>query len=309
MENDRILLDNDDLLVTYSANKNSASLIIAFAGRTHYRGEFKNKSKGWGEDFFNKYNLSFVSIACKNDNWYQSLLDEQNFQKIQKAIFEKLPKTTKTITYGTSMGAYAAIKFASRLNATHVLSLSPPSKIKDHPIWCEDLKDEIEPISQTDTAGVESVYIAYDPMLKDSKFDRTLDAIYVKEICKAIENEGSIHLLPFKHFAHPTSTVLAEVGLLKSMLFEIIDHGKISNKKPKKEKLYQSRKYLKFRLRNLINNNQYISASRLIYASRMFWINSEKKQTKIINILNKTGMHPNLAFLLEIESLYEQKTH
>lgn len=91
-------------------------------------------------NFIQKFDLDIIALRRRTkDNYYQDL----QIEKYHLAVRDILKGYDKTFAYGFSLGAYAALYYASELNAS-ILSLSP--RLSVHQIIMESLeKDSFHP--------------------------------------------------------------------------------------------------------------------------------------------------------------------
>lgn len=102
-------------------------LIIAFENARVPRGKNDVIRFGWGAKMFRKQQRSHLCIKAKNTDWYQGDGLNEAFAALHDNGF--LAQFGERITYGSSMGAFAAIAFADQLSATRVLALSPQTTL------------------------------------------------------------------------------------------------------------------------------------------------------------------------------------
>jgi tetratricopeptide (TPR) repeat protein len=116
-------------------------------------------------------NLSAIIICVKRRTWYPRDETLQCLQKVKDVLGSR-----PVVTYGSSMGGYAAIKFANALKASHVISLAPqfsldPNKVRlrSDPFirhFSPELNAEMD-ISSADARC--KVDIAYDPTQENDR--------------------------------------------------------------------------------------------------------------------------------------------
>ncbi|MEP3786033.1 MAG: hypothetical protein ABJM43_22115 [Paracoccaceae bacterium] len=83
---------------------------------------------GWGSVFFRKKRISHICIKAKANHWYQQPGLEQALSKLRDdGLFDKFKHR---LTYGGSMGGFAAIAYADLVDATTVLALNPQSTLR-----------------------------------------------------------------------------------------------------------------------------------------------------------------------------------
>jgi tetratricopeptide (TPR) repeat protein len=120
------------------------------------------------------------------------------------------------MTYGSSMGGYAALRFADAVGANAVLALSPqytidPAKVAFERRWTQDAgrikwRPEIEGTLAMGPVPV----VVYDPQNEDGKH------------LQLIRNDIRVHAIKLPFSGHPVMTVLAEAKLLKRVVLETL---------------------------------------------------------------------------------------
>lgn len=119
-----------DTLIQYFIHSVDNPLVITFspAGAVLSKQDEESQISPWSFDFFHKQEMNILSFACiEHKDWFRSK---------QLAIFlEKLAPQLQCfperLGYGASMGAYAVILHAQRLQIDRALLLSPISSIID----------------------------------------------------------------------------------------------------------------------------------------------------------------------------------
>ena len=179
-----IILSNEHCKITYS-DRSSIQLVITFnsMGQT-LEDEF-------GRNFFKNKKISQINIACAPKDFFQSLSLNQ-FETCISPISEKY---TELITYGTSLGGYAAIYFGSKLNA-RTLAIAPRfpphSYMKGKRSYSPDTK-----ISHVDLLHLPEqknhILTVYDP-------EDDTDASFVSQFLKERPNTNFIKLNKAGHY-------------------------------------------------------------------------------------------------------------
>jgi acetyl esterase/lipase len=161
---------------------------------------------GFGGTFLLKNGFDVIAVKSKRFMWYQDF-PEEGIQNLITKI--ELFNPCRLVTYGSSMGGYAAIFFAKRLSADAAISLSPQFDItKSWDLrWSGYLSDEMKEFSDTDGKCVYT--IIFDPF--------SLDAIDVKEYRKVIRHRN-LCLIAVPFTGHPSSRPLQQVGMLKEIV-------------------------------------------------------------------------------------------
>lgn len=154
----------------------------------------------------------FFFIA-KQNHWYNVAAMEACVEVVRNL----LTGYTEIIAMGSSMGGFAAIRFANRLGANTVVAISPQYSV--HPIlvgdfenrYDEDVKDiDFQYLSATDWKGealhkLQKIYILYDNL--DKKDHKHATRI-------AATSRVPVQLVKFPGSNHPTGFVLEECELL-----------------------------------------------------------------------------------------------
>ena len=176
------------------------------------------KPQPFGVNVFDKYSLNVVYVICTGPHWYQY----PDTEAATSAIAAYTKGFSKVITYGTSMGAYAALLFSRPIGAHAVLSFSPqysldPQKVpfekrwRDHLSEINELHGFVSDNMETGLILDGQVIIMYDPLDDDSKHVALLRNI--RPLSEVV--------LPFSK--HRSLRVLSEVGLASQILRSIVD--------------------------------------------------------------------------------------
>ncbi|WP_424138805.1 tetratricopeptide repeat protein [Roseomonas chloroacetimidivorans] len=115
-----IVFDSDLLQAVYEPH-GSKLLLITFA-------PFRFKLAPldfWGKKFASNAKISILGFVAKTENWYPQ-------SAMKAAIHASLPRIARyreVVTYGSSMGAYAALKYGAALNAGTAVAFAPQYSI------------------------------------------------------------------------------------------------------------------------------------------------------------------------------------
>ncbi|MEO9842553.1 MAG: hypothetical protein ABJF60_03035 [Roseobacter sp.] len=112
------MLYNSQQLSARFVDADSDIVVVSFPDRVHPTDLL---GKGWGEDFFNYRELSAVYINIAATNWFQI----SDFFDAMATIRAAIGSGSRVVTYGSSMGGYAALLAAKALNADRCLALAP----------------------------------------------------------------------------------------------------------------------------------------------------------------------------------------
>lgn len=169
--------------------------------------------EGFSEGFLKEKGLSAIHIMGRREDWYQY----PDMKDAIDAIRKHLPHPERIITYGSSMGGYAALRFADLLRVDAVLALSPqysinPKKVPFETRWLQDAnrivwRPELEP----PLPKTAHVVVVYDPT--------TIDAQHVD----LIASEVPTTTIPVRYSGHPSGPVVADTHLLAPLLLDVLN--------------------------------------------------------------------------------------
>ncbi|MBU1345480.1 MAG: alpha/beta hydrolase [Alphaproteobacteria bacterium] len=168
---------------------------------------------GFGQAWLQSQNMSAIHVMGRAEDWYQY----ENIAEALEAVRTAVAGTSRVITYGSSMGGYAAIRFADAVGAHAALALSPqytldPEIAAHDGRWSQDvqrifwLKAFSGPLKSR-----ARIVLAYDPWGLDGWHGRRIGADVAAEAVR----------LPFT--AHPVTSFLSEIGLLGELVVRVLD--------------------------------------------------------------------------------------
>lgn len=220
-----ILYENEHYVLRYYQPEKSPSSGETISGQTRQLPDWRQKfviisfhDLGHDDYFSGAFSgveiaralgLTWLSILPKNDSWYR-LGDYKTAltyaaewtKKCQETVLQTDPALSRPhiIAYGTSMGAYAALKYSAFLNCDAVLSLVPQWSLSDEEIkdLFADSSDEssftspfaafFRPemhheenrmgITEADVTG--HLYIAHDPYERHDRREMTCLARHIR---------------------------------------------------------------------------------------------------------------------------------
>lgn len=207
-----ILYKGNDLMLSVKNDGYDAS-IVTFEPRNKNLNPKKTNSfgPGFGIGKFLPLELNEFIIHTNKNNWYQT---KEIIDVIE--IINKLTKDTKVITYGGSMGGFAAINFSSALNASSFIAISPLFDISrnnslQEDRWIDDLP-YIDFQYNFIRAGIcrqSHGFVFFDK----NNFD--------KNHAEKIKNYTKAELFPLDFGSHPCSFYLNEAYKIKNIINEI----------------------------------------------------------------------------------------
>ncbi len=206
----RELYRSGNLSVRTAPAADRATWVVTF---DHYHNESDLDRPGFGADFFATQGISAIHFVCKGNDWFQYDDMMQACRAARAALFE----ASRILAYGSSMGAYAAIRFADLVGAHAVLALAPqysidPAKVPWETRWLQDgarirWREALDGPIRCKPVPC----LVYDPMGEDLRHaDRIAQDIAVQRI-------------PVPLSGHPVTTYLCDTGLLQPLLLAAID--------------------------------------------------------------------------------------
>ena len=199
------LFRSDDLLVKRVGGYSPEACVVTFASFTDHR---TLDRAGFGEHFLRTREIDAIHVLSRENDWYQY----PEIPEAMAAIHAATRPYARVVTYGSSMGAYAAIRLAGLVGAHSAISLSPQFSI-DPAItpfeyrW-EEASHRFRPVWERTLPfpQLEQAYVAYDPGDLDAKhlalLGRKFEFTHVK-----LPGAG-----------HPVTGYLVELDLLESMV-------------------------------------------------------------------------------------------
>lgn len=163
----QILYEDDNIISLWHPGR-STELLITF-------GDLITLAEGmrfFAETPVKKLNLNCIGFMAKDPNWYPAASMTNALEHLDSYI----AKFQTRITYGGSMGGYAALKYSRLLGASHSIALCPQWSIDAaecdgiNPGWQKFFVPQMRDmgILPSDMAG--SIYVFFDPFEHQDKF-------------------------------------------------------------------------------------------------------------------------------------------
>lgn len=222
-----ILFEDEWIKVIFQPSENSSVVVLSFCDLG-----FVNKGRSktdlfWGSMFFEKSKISAIGFVAKGSpNWFpiHSILSAVDKVNEVTASFEK------RITYGNSMGGYAALKYGRLFNATVALSFSPQYSIDPSVVSGFDVRFA-RYYRKAVHSGMEikaddlpcSSYVFFDPFYPSDKGH--------VDLLKQVDRESSVKLVPALLTAHATIVFLAGGELIQKLFSDALAGNHSSMKK------------------------------------------------------------------------------
>ncbi len=167
---------------------------------------------GFGQGFLKASGISAIHVMGVGDDWYQY----PEMVEAMAAVRAAVQGAERVMTYGSSMGGYAALRFAESAGAKAVLALSPQYSINpalapfEHR-WSQ-ASGQIQWLAQFESPLKTR---AVPVVVHDSCIE---DRLHVEMIRKDI----AIQSIRLPYAGHPVTTSLSEIGQLKPLVFQTL---------------------------------------------------------------------------------------
>jgi tetratricopeptide (TPR) repeat protein len=167
---------------------------------------------GFGEDFLRQSGVSAIHVLGRSDDWYQY----PEMAEAMVAVRQATQGAARILTYGSSMGGYAALRFADAAGADAALAISPqysidPAKVPFETRWLQDGKRiAFRPEIDGRLACRCRPTIVFDSSSDDDRHARL------------IADEIDADLIGLDYVHHPATTYLSETGLLGGLVFDAL---------------------------------------------------------------------------------------
>jgi lysophospholipase L1-like esterase/tetratricopeptide (TPR) repeat protein len=197
-----------DLLVRGRTGYETPFCVVTFDSFTDRR---TLDREGFGEAFFASRGVNAVHVLSRDNDWY--LLPD--IELALEAAAKATASFDRVSAYGSSMGAYAAIRLGGLAGASTAIALSPQFSIDPRLVPFEDRWDpdarrldyEIE--RRLALKGfVSSADIFYDPADRDARH------------VELYRNRLEVRDVRLPDCGHPVTGFLAEVGLLQRVVLD-----------------------------------------------------------------------------------------
>ena len=202
---------SDTLLVRQRPAGDTRRWIVTF---DHYdSGPMSDDRRGFAEDFAADRGISIVAFLARGNDWFQY----RDMHAALAVARDALAGAERIVTYGSSMGAYAAIRFADALGASGCLAISPQysndrRKVPFETRWADDGR-RIRWLRTIDGP----IACSFRPVVISDGHGH--DGRHVGMIARDIPID--FVSLPFT--GHPVSTYLGDVGVLEQAVLTILD--------------------------------------------------------------------------------------
>ena len=169
---------------------------------------------GFGEAFFKTERITAVHVMTHGNDWFQY----PEMASLLTLIRQACAGAERLLSYGSSMGGYAALRFAGEIGAHAALALSPqysldPRKTPFETRWAA-ARRRIRFLKSLDGAILRGprMILAYDSALEADRCHAEL-----------LASEAEMVLLPLPHAGHPVGGFLNDSRLLRPLVLTTLD--------------------------------------------------------------------------------------
>ncbi len=204
------LYESRDLLVRQVPAGDAARHVVTF---DCYHDDRTLARPGFGEEYFVRHGVAATHLLSRDNDWFQYPELPDALAVVRAAVSGAGP----VLAYGSSMGAYAAVRFGEEAGGTAVLALSPqysidPAKTPFERRWGQDRR-RVRPLPALDgpiRSRIRTV-VAYDP--------HGMDRLHADLIAR----DTTIQRLRLPFAGHPVGGYLQEAGLLHGVVMGALD--------------------------------------------------------------------------------------
>lgn len=203
----------DDYIITYhQSNETLSEVVVVTFGQINSG----LNDEGFGTKFLKKQNIDTIYVGQRNKSFYQGLSGDDLARAVTSTIAGR-----KVFTYGSSLGGYAALYYASFLNCI-AISFSPRCSID--PVISDIIDKKFsEPfrhlaLNELISSGHLEHIVAYDPGVN-------IDQAYVdRRVLKAFPR---VRLVRVPNGLHGVGRAMSYSGVLKPFILSILETGNI----------------------------------------------------------------------------------
>jgi hypothetical protein len=201
-----VLFRSDTLLVRAYLGRGNDVCFVAFDSIVDDPSRLDRVA--FGESFFATYGLDAVHVLSARNNWYQDVGLPDALAAIRRATRGH----GRIVTYGSSMGGYAALRFSAAVGAQAAIAISPqysmlPAVVPFETRWSRErrLATWLHERPGDRLPAVAEALVFHDA--------HGLDSLHAAAILRDLPNA---RIVAMRHAGHPAGTMLAELGLLAS---------------------------------------------------------------------------------------------
>jgi hypothetical protein len=197
---------NIHAFVTQPATIVQNLVVICFQ---NWRQNHNLDNSGFGEGFLLKNDIPGIFVNCISNAWWQY----DDLQQALAVVAAAAAPFERRITYGSSMGGYAALRFADIIGATMVISASPQFSPRQEVVsleirYAQAIRGVIFKYESSLSRFKDIArFLLYDPFLKIDK----------EQACRYTEY-GNVTLVPIPASGHPCLSLLLDQKRLSAVI-------------------------------------------------------------------------------------------
>lgn len=183
------------------------AVIITFGS---YTNEASLDRPGFGEEFLQRARFDAIHVINRRNRWYQHPERDEALAAVAAAVRSYY----RAITYGSSMGGYAALRYAVPCGAQIAIAISPQFSVDPRVVpWEVRWQPDVVRTRFAEPPYVAAArqYVFYDPRV-------ALDDRHVHLIASA----GATERIAVPYGGHPVGALLAETGVLQAAIRGIV---------------------------------------------------------------------------------------
>ena len=181
----------------------------------HWKPVHDIESPGFGEHFAEARRINAIFFKCRTNRWW--LYPEM--VAALAAVHNYASERGRVTTYGSSMGGYAAIRFADALHACTAIAVSPQYSIDPQKVPWENRYD-----TEARIIDFKCVVEPDQPVATDCRYIAMYDNTFgldVKQM-KLLVARWPITQLRLPLGGHPAHEALAQAGILPNVISSLI---------------------------------------------------------------------------------------
>lgn len=204
-----LVFQSRDLRAFFVGGHGSSVCVVTFAS---YTDAYTLERGGFGEAYLDRSGVDAVHVLSRTNDWYQY----EELDEALGAVRARCSSYETVISYGSSMGGYAAIRFGAAAGASSAIAISPQYSIDplEAPFelrWIEDGRRIAFIHEQARGKAVAHAYVFYDPHDRD------------REHVERIAQLTQVHAVRLPHAGHPAGDYLVQTGLLSGAVRAILE--------------------------------------------------------------------------------------
>lgn len=169
--------------------------------------------EAFAEEFLRSRDISAIHILTQHNNWYQT----EGFAEALACVAEAVAKYPRVVAYGSSMGGYAALRYADEVAADLIIAISPQYSLSRERAPFETRWSETSRhirwgiVDQRPLSPRARAVIIFDPYLRQ-------DRAHVERIAR----DRPVERITVPFAGHPASTYLAETAVFPAVIEHLL---------------------------------------------------------------------------------------